>query len=200
MKHLNLVFSIGCLAVLVAGCASAPSHFYTLDATAKRAGDATANYGVMVGPVFVPASVERPQFVVNATSNRAEVEEFNRWAAPLDDSIARVVSVNLGELLDTVRVISAPMPNFGPAYHVTLRVERFESTRGEGNQNGSALLDAVWAVSNPKGEPLASGRFTQTEPAPGNSFEAIAAAHSRNLAKLSGTIANALNASAGEKP
>lgn len=200
MKPLNHLGFIGGLAIFAAGCASAPSHFYTLDATAERDAAPTATYGVIVGPVFVPASVDRPQFVLNAAPNRVEMEEFNRWAAPLSDSVARVVSVNLGELLDTARVVSAPMPNFGPAYHVTLRVERFESTRGEGSQDGAALLDAVWAVSNPKGEPLVSEHFTQTEPAPGNSFEALAAAHSRNLAKLSRSLASAIHGAAGEKP
>ncbi len=200
MKPLNHLGFIGGLAIFAAGCASAPSHFYTLDATAERDAAPTATYGVIVGPVFVPASVDRPQFVLNAAPNRVEMEEFNRWAAPLSDSVARVVSVNLSELLDTTRVASAPMPDFGLAYHVVIRVERFESTRGAGSQDGEALIDALWSVSSPQGEYVASGHFTQTEPAPGNSFEALAAAHSRNLAKLSRSLASAIHGAAGEKP
>lgn len=192
MKYLNHLFLSGCLAVMAAGCASAPSHFYTLDATAKRAGAPTATYGVMVGPVFIPASVDRPQFVVKTMPNRVEFEEFNRWAAPLGESIAHVVSVNLSEQLNTARVVSAPLPGFGAAYHVTIRVERFESALGEDKQDGEALIDALWTVSGLKGEYVASGHFTQTEPAPGNSFDALAAAHSRALAKMSESIARAI--------
>lgn len=199
MKHLKSFLLIGCVAVLAAGCASSPARFYTLNATAHRTTAPDANYGVIVGPVVLPAAVERPQFVVTTAPNRVEVEEFNRWAAPLGDSIARVVSLNLGEQLGTLRVASTPMPDFGPAYRVAIHVERFESVPGDGKQAGSAMMDAFWTVRGPKGENLVSGRFTLTESAPGNSFEALAAAHSRLLEKLSASIAVALTDVAGEK-
>jgi uncharacterized protein len=192
MKQLKHSLLIGCVTVIMAGCTSAPSRFYTLNATAQRASAPDATYGVIVGPVFMPASVDRPQFVVTTSANRVELEEFNRWAAPLGESIERVVSLNLGELLGTSRVVSAPMPDFGPAYHVTIRFQRFESVLGEGKSDGAAMVDALWAVSNPAGMNLLSGHFTTTEPAPGGSFEALAAAHSRALEKLSVEIAAAI--------
>ena len=62
---------------------SAISRFYTLDSTATPDAGPLASYGVIVGPVSVPASVDRPEFVVQVAPNRVEVDEFNRWAAPL---------------------------------------------------------------------------------------------------------------------
>ena len=196
MKSLNQLLLTGCVALFAAGCASSPSHFYTLDATAKRASAPDATYGVLVGPVLVPAAVERPQFVVTTAPNRVEVDEFNRWDAPLGGSIARVVSRNLGEQLGTLRVASAPMPSFGPAYHVAIRVEQFESVRGQGKSGGMARVNAAWSVSNPKDEFVASGVFALSEPATDDSFEALAAAHSRVLAKLSDAIAEAIRQAA----
>jgi uncharacterized lipoprotein YmbA len=200
MNYLKSFFWIGCVAVVAAGCASSPSRFYSLNATALRTAAPNANYGVIVGPVTVPAAVERPQFVVTPAPNRVEVEEFNRWAAPLGDSIARVVSLNLGEQLGTLRVAAAPMADFGPAYRVTIQLERFESVLGDGKQEGAATIDALWAVRGLKGESLVTGRFTLTEPAPGKNFELLAAAHSRLLEKLSASIAAAINHVIGEKP
>lgn len=192
MKYLKSLILIGGVAVLAAGCASSPSHFYTLDATAIRGDAPDASYAVIVGPVLMPAAVDRPQFVVTSAPNRVEVEEFNRWAAPLNDNIARVVAINLGAQLGTVRVASAPMPDFGPAYHVVIRIEQFESVIGQEKSDGRALLDARWAVTSPKGGNVVSGVFSMTEPSPGGSFDGLAAAHSRLLAKLSGSIAVAI--------
>jgi len=199
MKYFKSLLMIGSLALLAAGCATSPSRFYTLNATAHRTVAPDATYGVIVGPVAMPAAVDRPQFVVMTAPNRVEVEEFNRWAAPLGDSIARVVSINLGEQLGTMRVASAPMPDFGPAYRVAIHVERFESVLGDGKQDGSAMLDAIWTVRGVNGENVVSGHFTLSEPAKGNSFEALAAAHSRLLEQLSAAIAVALTDVAGGK-
>ena len=85
----------------------------------------------MVGPVSVPAAVDRPQFVVQVAPNRVDVDEFNRWAAPLNDAIAHVVAGDLVKLLGTPNVATAPMANFDPAYRVTIDVQRFESIRGQ---------------------------------------------------------------------
>ena len=98
----------------------------------------------MVGPVSIPASVDQPQFVVQVAPNRVDVDEFNRWAAPLNDSIARAVAGDLAVQLGTPNVTTAQLANFNPAYWVTIDVQRFESVRGE-----AATVDAVWVVRRP---------------------------------------------------
>jgi uncharacterized lipoprotein YmbA len=149
----------------------------------------------MVGPVSVPASVDQPEFVVQIASNRVELDEFNRWAAPLNDGIARAVAGDLVVLLGTPEVATAPMANFSAAYSVTINVQRFESTRGEGT-----LLDAVWAVHQTAGGATRSGRTVAQEAAQGGSYDALAAAHSRALARMSGDIAAAIRAETGKQP
>ena len=195
-SRITHIFSIALFAIAAVGCgASAPSRFYTLDSTASPEGSPSANYAVAVGPISIPASVDRPQFVVQVAPNRVTVDEFNRWAAPLDDSIARAVAGNLAVLLGTPRVAGAPLANFDPAYRVTLDIQRFESVPGE-----SALVEAVWTVRKLAGGATRSGRTVAREPVQGQGFDALAAAHSRALAKVSGDIAAAIQAEADSKP
>jgi uncharacterized protein len=194
-NHITQLFLITCIAAAAAGCASAPSRFYTLNSTATADGAPAANYAVAVGPVSIPALVDRPQFTIQVATNRVEINEFNRWAAPLSDNIARVVAGDLAVLLGTPQVATAPLANFDPAWRVSLNIQRFESVRGK-----SALIEAVWVVRRATGGAARSGRTVAGEPAPGNGFDALVAAHSRALAKVSGDIAAAIRAEADKKP
>lgn len=175
----------------VAGCGSAPPRFYTLNSTAVANGAPREQTAVLVGPVAVPAAVDKPEFVLQVASNRIEVEEFNRWAAPLDDSIARAVAGDLSVLLATPNVTTAPLAGFNPAYSVTINVQRFESVEGQ-----SALVDAVWAVYSAAGGRTQSGRTIDREVPQGEGFDALAAAHSRAISKLSSDIAAAIRTEA----
>jgi len=186
---------IAFVAAAAVGCtASAPARFYNLDSTAKPDGAPAARAAVMVGPVSIPASVDQPEFVVQVAPNRVEVEEFNRWVAPLSDGIARAVAGDLTVLLGTPDVATAPLANFNPSYWVTIDVQRFDSIRGQ-----EALLEAVWTVRRTTGGETRSGRTLARETVQGDGFDALAAAHSRALAKMSGDIAAAIRAEAEEK-
>lgn len=181
--------SIAFVAALAAGCASATARFYTLDSTATADAAPAARYAVLVGSVSVPPAVDRPQFVVQVAPNRVDVDEFNRWAAPLNDAIARAVAGDLAVLLGTPDVAVAPLANFNPAYRVSINVQQFESIQGE-----AVVVDAVWAVSQTAGGATRSGRTVAREAVQDKSYEALAAAHSRALAKVSGDIAAAIRA------
>jgi uncharacterized protein len=194
-SRIGRLIAITLLAAAGVGCgASAPARFYTLDSTAISTGAPAASVAVMVGPVSLPAAVDQPQFVVQIAANRVEVDEFNRWAAPLSDSIARAVAGDLTVLLGTRNVAAAPFANFDPAYTVTIEVQRFESVRGE-----SALVEAMWAVRKASGGETRSGRTVAREAVQGDSFDALAAAHSRAIASVSGDIAAAIRAEAAAK-
>jgi uncharacterized lipoprotein YmbA len=183
------IYSIALLAALAGGCASAPSRFYTLNAT-STAGDAAAFGGaISVGPVTVPSSVDRPEIVVQVSPNRVDVDEFNRWAAPLGDAIARTVAEDLSKILGTPHVAVFPLAHFDSTYRVSIDVQRFDSTPGQ-----AAVLQAVWVVHRMSDGESFSGRTDARETPDGPSYDALAAAHSRALAKLADDIAGAIRA------
>jgi len=179
---------------MATGCGrTASSKFYTLESLATPDAGPLARYAVIVGPVTVPAAVDRPEMVMQVGPNRVTVDEFNRWAAPLDQSIARTVAGDLTALLGTPRVATGLLANFAPAYRVTIEVQRFDSIPGQ-----EAALDAIWVVRRTKNGETWSGRTVAREPVQSASIDAVAAAHSRALARLSGDVAAAIRTAAGE--
>ena len=63
-------------------------------------------------------------------------------------------------------------------------MQRFETVPGS-----HALVDAVYAVRRTKDGAVESGRATRRETVPDQSYDALAAAHSRAVAGVSGDIA-----------
>lgn len=190
MRHaLAIAAACACIAV-VAGCASSPpARFYTLNAASSPA-SAPSNLSVLVGPVSVPAIVDRPQFVVTTGANQVALDEFNQWASPLQNNIARVVAENLTAMLGTPRVtLSSQALGADAAYRAAIDVQRFESMPGE-----AAIFDAVWTVRRSHDGASQMGRTRVREASPEAGYAALAAAHSRALARLSQDIANALRA------
>ena len=182
-------------AALVAGCGtSPPSRFYTLDATAAATATtstpAQSTLVIAVGPVSVPAIVDRPEFVVSAGPNEVKIDDFNRWAAPLQDGLSRAVAENLVALLGTPRVVRFPQPLAIEAdYRVVIEVRTFDSAPGQ-----SAALDAVWTIRRSKDGKTQTGRTSVRDTVPDKGYDALAAAHSRAVARMSQDIAGAIAA------
>jgi hypothetical protein len=179
-----------CAALVLAGCASTPpSRFYTLSAVTETAPTAS-EISVAVGPVSVPAVVDRPEIVVTTGANQVKLDEFNRWASPLQDHISRVVAENLVAMLGTPRVTQFPQnANADADYRVAIEVQRFDSTPGE-----AAVLDAVWTVRRAKDAQTKTARTTIREQTREKDYDALAAAHSRAVARLSQDIADMIRA------
>lgn len=180
------------LVVLAAGCGSSPAtRFYTLTPAPPSApAAASSDLSVLVSPVSVPLTVDRPQMVVAVSANQVTLDEFNRWASPLANNIARVVAENLAAMLGTSRVaVSSQALMSGFDYRAAIEVQRFESALGE-----AVTLDAVWAVSGGADGRARTGRTTAREAVPDKTHDALAAGHSRALAKLSRDIAEAVRA------
>jgi hypothetical protein len=190
MKRLHSIVILWALATVMTGCASTPpAQFYTLSPGAKQA-DAKASYSIAVGPVSVPAAVDRPQIVVRTGPNQVTFDEFNRWASPLQSDIARVVAENLASMLGTPSVTVFPQSSgAGASYRVVIDTLRFESVPGE-----AATLDALWTVRSQKENQSRAGRTTVREPVQGSGYAALVAAHSRALERLSGDIAGVIHA------
>ena len=189
MRRLATLATACAAAVLAASCSSPPSRFYTLNAVATP-GSATSTLSVVVGPVSVPAVIDRPQIVVTTATNEVALDEFNRWAAPIRESLAGVVANNLASMLGTTRVaLYTQTPSTGFDYQVQIDVRSFESVPGK-----YAAVDALWWVRRAKDSKLETGRTSVREIVQDGTYDALAAAHSRSIGRLSQDIADAVRA------
>jgi uncharacterized protein len=193
MHWLNVTATLCIFVTFAAGCGASPaSRFYTLSAGAAPA-TTPSNLSIAVGPVSVPAVVDRPQIVVTTGPNQVRVEEFNRWAAPLQNGIGRVVAENLVVMLGTPRVTLSPQTlSADTDYRAAIEVQSFESAPGD-----AAVLDALWTVRRTKDGKAQTGRTSVREVTSDKSYDTLAAAHSRALARLSRDIADAVRALEG---
>ena len=190
MRHGAGTTMLCALGALIAGCVSTPeSRFFTLNATMNHAVE-SSSMSVVVGPVSVPAEVDRPQIVVSTGPNQVTLEEYNRWASPLANNISRVVAENLVDLLGTHRVslFQQSIPVDGD-FRVAIEVQTFDSAPGD-----AATLNAVWVVRRARDGKSDTGRTTVREATADKSYEALAAAHSRAVYRMSQDIAGAVRA------
>jgi uncharacterized lipoprotein YmbA len=172
----------------LAGCASSPANFFTLSPSATVAAKPDAPSSklvIVVGPVSIPAIVDMPQIVVRKGANQVAPDQFNLWASPLRNNIAQVVGANLVVLLGTPNVSSVLTSDAD--FRVAIDVQVFESAPGD-----AATLSAMWNVRRVKDGKSETGRTTVREASTDKGYQALAAAHSRALGRLSADIADAI--------
>jgi len=177
--------------VVSAGCGSSPTRFYALSAlsqgTGRAGGIARSGPALGIGPVSVPERLNRPEIVTWVNDNMLHLAEFDLWAAPLQDSVTRVLAENLSVLLPTERVAIFPWPSDTPVeYEVRVEVARFEGTLGR-----DCSLIARWSVLRRADKQTRAGRSRYTESA-GDNYTTLVAAQSRLVAALSRDIATTL--------
>ncbi|ODP31734.1 hypothetical protein A9762_25820 [Pandoraea sp. ISTKB] len=189
------------LALVLTGCASPQSTFYTLtDATgttgAANAGATTgaiapaAPYAVEVSPVAVPEQVDRPQIVVTRGGGRVDILEESRWSAPLKTELTSTISRDLTQRLGAMDVYGLPRADGLTVYRVSTSVQRFESVPGE-----QAALTAVWSVRKVPGDMVLTCRFAGTEPA-SDGIAGVVTAQRKLVDRLADGIGNAIASSA----
>jgi uncharacterized lipoprotein YmbA len=185
---------VAALLMLLAACASAPKErFYTLTDDANSAGATlpSQDYAVVVGPVFVPDLVDRPQFVLRMAGSEVKIADQARWAEPLRQGIGRVMAANIAHGLNNARVSSQAQGRTGEAdFRVVIDVQRFDSTPGQ-----AATLEVTWTVRRLAGGEHETARMRIEEPVAGTDYEALVAAHARALARVSNGIVTAIRAS-----
>jgi uncharacterized lipoprotein YmbA len=138
--------------------------------------------------VTVPAAVDRPQIVVMAGVNQVQLDEFNRWASPLQDQIEVALASDLATDLGTPNVTTLSGGDVQLAkYRVVVDVLRFDSTPGT-----AAVLEAAWTVRRVKDSKSESGRTSVREPLQQAGYGPLAAGHSRAVAQLARDVGAAI--------
>jgi hypothetical protein len=183
-----------CLLLALAGCASSPdARFYTLSAPATvPPHDASAivppHYSVVVGPVSIPETVDRPQLVIRRGDHRIEITELHRWAQPLRLEIAGAIANGLERRLPQARIALYNMQTVrDPNCRVQVDIERFDAVLDE-----AVTMQGWWTVRC-NAQPAKTVRFMEQIPAHGG-YDAIAAAYARASSAIAEKIADAVAA------
>jgi uncharacterized protein len=180
--------------IMIAGCLSPrrdDSKFFVLSPVgADPASAGSRQILVGLGPIKIPAYLDRQEVVTRVAPNRLELSHQDRWAEPLDSDFTRVLAQNLSTDLGTQRITFYPWYNTTLVdYQIKVNVYRFES-----DKDGKVDLTAHWQVLNGAGKLLIVRDSTYTETAkPGDTSDS-AAAMSRALGRLSREIASAIEA------
>lgn len=170
----------GCLSL---GGSSANTSFYLLSSLASSEPDAPESgqgLAIGLGPLAIPAHLERPQIVTLGEGNRLELAEFHRWGEPLRDNLSRVLAENLSLLLATDRVWTYPWRRSAPIdYQIRVDVERFAA-----GPDPNVHLRCRWALADAAGQALET-RLSQIDvPAALGDYDTVTEAMSRSVEEL----------------
>jgi uncharacterized lipoprotein YmbA len=147
-------------------------------------------------PVRLPGHLERPQLVTWTGPGELRIDEYLRWAEPIDVGVGRTLAENLDALLPDHPVIRSPWAAAVTPFcrvRVDLRVFGVQ-------ESGDVRLEGRWALLPGKGERPLAHRSTSLRkgplPAGPGGVDAAAAveAMSALLADLAKEIAAAIQA------
>jgi uncharacterized lipoprotein YmbA len=192
-KSMSAFFVLLATLMLAAGCAKGPPpDFYVLHAPTSEstAGD-ERGIAVGVGPIELPAHLNRSQIVTRTSDYQLDLSESHQWAEPLKDSVSRVIAVNLSNMLESNRVYVVPRrQKISLDFQVSIDIARFDGRLG-----GAAALGARWTLyGKDTREPLLSKVTIVYEETGDGTYNALVAASSRTLKVLSMEIAEAISA------
>ncbi|MEI6335020.1 MAG: PqiC family protein [Methylococcaceae bacterium] len=191
-KHSNGFISL-CLIGLLSACATPSTHFYTLESQSRPPAitNATSTKKMLlgIGPLSLPALLDRRQIVTRTENNTIQLAEFEQWAAPLKDNVLAVLSKNVATLQPNAIVRAYPWSVYGDVdYRVIVDISRFDTQLGK-----SVNLEASWAIMEEKNHTIVSnGQANIKQPLNDPSYNSAAQALSQLLSQLSQQIALAL--------
>ena len=179
-----LAMSIGML-----GACSTPvqERYFVLspdDVSGPSGNGMTAVMGI--GPITIPSHLDRSQIVTRSSDNRLVINQFDRWAEPLDENIQRVLIENLDRRLHPQRIETFPWNSRdGVVWQIVVDIGGFER-----QPDGSVQISARWKIVNfDSGETVVSERFSDSMMPRDTTTEGTVAAMSDLLARLSDSIA-----------
>ncbi|WP_445369025.1 PqiC family protein [Methylomonas sp. BW4-1] len=185
MKHiiyLPMLLSV----LLLAACSSQPIQFYMLSAEtgAPSAVVLPPDTVLGLGPIHLPAYLDRPQLITALSEHQYELDDQHRWAERLDDNIARVLRLSLAKQLGIDQVVRYPWaPRQAIDYQISFDILELHQTA-----SGQSRFSVQWQLK--KAEQVLLGKRFECSEAAGKGAEASVAAQSRCLTRLSIELAN----------
>ena len=183
-----LIFSSGC-------ARTRHARFYTLHPMVSSESklpteSVTRNLSIGIGPVRFPEYLDRPQIITRTRYNEVNIAEYHRWAGSLEDEFSSVLADNLSIIFSTDHLYLFPWRSSIPIeYQVVMEVSRFD-----GGFGGNINLRTRLTIFEGKGKKvLLYKNINLSEPVKGDGYEALVAAQSRAMERLSSEIADEIN-------
>jgi len=201
-RRRGVVIALACgVGALFAGCAasSPPMRLYRMPlappagsvppvARERPAGAAAPSNWQLVGPVLLPAYLDRDALLVPSGPNRLAPLDSDRWAEPLRDAVPRFLRLDLEARLGPGHVWSSPPPA-GVVITRRVRVEllAFDITA----DRRGVRLAARWSMADPAHAeaPPEVGKTDFTTASSGSDLGSLVTAHRVALARLAEQIA-----------
>ncbi len=189
----NSVMLILLSVILFTHCGSSPPvQKYILTPSIENdtetiSGNESTEITIGIGSIEFSEYLKRPEIVSFKGNNELNVDEFNRWAEPLEKNFERVLIENLSRLIPTDRIYIFPWQEEEPnSFQITIVVNDFGM-----RSDSSVVLDARWSVTKKfKRDFLMTQRSFYTDNAAGVSIEGKVALLSELVGKFSRDIAN----------
>lgn len=186
-----------CFYLILAGCQSAPPvQFYVLEPihpTITATSPITPKTSVGIGPLTLPAILDRNKIVTRQPNQVVQIAEFQHWAAPPQEILSETLARNLAILNPGLMVRNYPWTVYGQVdLQVIVDVKRFDTTPGQ-----SANLEATWTIKNEKTNRIIhNGQSSLSQPLPDRSYPATVRSLSHILAGFSQELSSAVLRSA----
>ncbi|MEO8778795.1 MAG: PqiC family protein [Rhodanobacter sp.] len=185
-RHIRPLFGAA-VSLLLAACASAPMHYYTLlPPVAAIPLNSVAPIAFELLPVRVPAQVDQPQLVVREGGQSVAMLEGHRWIAPLADEVRAALGADLVRQLPG-RNLTGMSTGGQSLLQVSVDLRRFDSQLGS-----YALIEGAWSVRLLHGaKPAVLACTSEISESVGPGYDALVQGHQRALAELASQVATA---------
>jgi len=147
-SNVRNVFFLICINTITGCTHTEPSKYYVLspikDTAPPSATNTEKKHIIGVGPVKFPKYLDRSQIIRFSGDNEVVIEEYNRWAEPIEQNFTRVLRTNLTRLMDYSYAIDYPWKSsLNVRFQVMVDIHQFET-----GPDGTVSLNAHWAIFN----------------------------------------------------
>ncbi len=184
-----LVTTILCLG----GCAGGPpTRYYDLrsgDLEPVAGAGQVSGFSLGLAQVVLPDVYDQPSIVSLEAGNQVALASYHVWAGKFDDSINRLLRVNLARLTGQAQVWTAPWDNrFRPEYQIRVVIHELV-----GGMTSGARLKATWTLLADQGNRLVgTWQFTASAENKSGNYDGYVAAINSLLDDLSVSMAREL--------
>jgi uncharacterized lipoprotein YmbA len=192
-KHTIIIFLVPLLSglLLVSACSTTQkADFYQLGETSNTSLTGIEKGSIIgVGPLQLPEYINRPQIITRTSTHHLNMSEFHRWVEPLNDSITRMLVINLSNNLHSNRIYWIPRQDrqFPLDLRISIDIGRFDGQLG-----GTVSLEARWSVFDKKDKPILTKVSLIKEPVKDQNYNELVIAMNQALLSLGTEISQAV--------